>query len=414
MKAPAAGEAAEGAEPEGAEEVIGEGPAARAGGAGRAAGGANGSRQTREHRWRGGIGGVGEAGHRQDSGRVRDEISRSEGGGATIGSAMPRVLVLFTGGTIGMKYNPAVGAAVPALGARQLLEHDPALQQLADLEVFEYGQYPGPHMTLERMWEVSEILRRELARDDIAGAVVTHGTDTLEETAYLLDLRHTSPKPAAVVGAMRTVSEPGFDGPANLSAAIRTVLSPQARGQGVFVVLNQMIHAASEATKTDTQQLETFQSPVFGPLGLVDVDRVIFGRRLVDRVVIDGPKLERRVDLVTMCAGADGRFIDYARESGARGIVVEGTGRGNVTPQAVPAIQRAIDAGVPVVIATRCAHGRVLDIYGYEGSGHDLRQRGVLFAGTLNAAKARIRLSLILGKTPDPGEVRALMECGAY
>ncbi|MCS7043204.1 MAG: asparaginase [Bryobacteraceae bacterium] len=327
---------------------------------------------------------------------------------------MARVLILFTGGTIGMRFDPQVGAAVPALGARELLEHDPALQQLADLEVFEYGRYPGPHMTLERMWEVSEILRREIGRKDITGAVVTHGTDTLEETAYLLDLRHTSPKPVAVVGAMRTVNEPGFDGPANLSAAIRTVLSPQARGQGVFVVLNQMIHAASEATKTDTQQLETFQSPVFGPLGLVDVDRVIFGRRLVDRIVIDAPRLEPRVDLVTMCAGADGRFIDFARESGARGIVVEGTGRGNVTPQAVPAIQRALDAGIPVVIATRCAHGRVLDIYGYEGSGHDLRQRGVLFAGTLNAAKARIRLMLILGRTSDPREIRTLMECGAY
>jgi L-asparaginase len=327
---------------------------------------------------------------------------------------MARVLVLFTGGTIGMRYDPAVGAAVPALSARELLDHDPALQSLAELEVLEYGQYPGPHMTLERMWEVSEILRRELARPTIAGAVVTHGTDTLEETAYLLDLRHTSPKPVAVVGAMRTVNEPGFDGPANLSAAIRTVLSPQACGQGVFVVLNQMIHAASEATKTDTHQLETFQSPVFGPLGLVDVDRVIFGRRLIDRVVIDAPRIEPRVDLVTMCAGADGRFIDHARQSGARGIVVEGTGRGNVTPQAVPAIQRAIDAGLPVVIATRCAHGRVLDIYGYEGSGHDLRQRGVLFAGTLNAAKARIRLAVILGKTQDPAEIRALMECGAY
>lgn len=327
---------------------------------------------------------------------------------------MPRVLILFTGGTIGMRYDPAVGAAVPALGARELLEHDPALQSLAEFDIYEYGQYPGPHMDLARMWEVSEILRRELARSDIAGAVVTHGTDTLEETAYLLDLRHTSPKPVAVVGAMRTVNEPGFDGPANLSAAIRTVLSPQARGQGVFVVLNQMIHAASEATKTDTHQLETFQSPVFGPLGLVDVDRVIFGRRLIDRVVIDGPRIETRVDLVTMCAGADGRFIDFARESGARGIVVEGTGRGNVTPQAVPAIQRAIDAGVPVVIATRCAHGRVLDIYGYEGSGHDLRRRGVLFAGTLNAAKARIRLAVILGKTNETNEIRTLMECGAY
>ncbi len=327
---------------------------------------------------------------------------------------MEKVLLVFTGGTIGMKFDPATGGAVPALSGAELIDHDPELKELAELEILEFGRYPGPHMNLQRIWSVSELLRRELQRPDLAGAIVTHGTDTLEETAYLLDLRHTSEKPVAVVGAMRTVTEPGFDGPANLSAAIRTVIRPDARGQGVFVVLNQMIHAASEATKTDTQQLETFQSPVFGPLGLVDVDRVIFGRRLIERAVIVTDCLEPRVDLVKMCAGSDSRFIDYARESGAHGIVIEGTGRGNVPPEAVAGIQRAIDAGLPVVIATRCAHGRVLDTYGYEGSGHDLRLRGVILAGTLNAVKARIRLMLALGKTQDLSEVRELMEGGAY
>ncbi|MBI4890118.1 MAG: asparaginase [Acidobacteria bacterium] len=327
---------------------------------------------------------------------------------------MEKVLLVFTGGTIGMRFDPLTGASVPALSGADLLQHDPQLQRLANLEVLEFGSYPGPHMHLDRMWAVSEILRRELSRPDLAGAVVTHGTDTLEETAYLLDLRHQSSKPVAVVGAMRTISEPGFDGPANLSAAIRAVLSPEARGQGVFVVLNQTVHAASEATKTDTQQLETFQSPVFGPLGMVDVDRVIFGRRLLHRYPIETGRFEPRVDLIVMYSGAGPRFIDFARESGARGIVIEGTGRGNVTPEAVPAIQRALDAGLPVVIATRCAHGRVLDTYGYEGSGHDLRTRGVILAGSLNAAKARIRLMLALGLTQDPAELRELMECGAY
>ena len=327
---------------------------------------------------------------------------------------MEKILLVFTGGTIGMRFDAATGAAIPALGGAELLAHDPQLQRLADIEIVEFGRFPGPHMNLRRMWEVSEILRLQLARPDLSGAVVTHGTDTLEETAYLLDLRHSSPKPVAVVGAMRTISEPGFDGPANLSAAIRAILSPEARGQGVFVVLNQMIHAASEATKTDTQQLETFQSPVFGPLGLVDLDKVIFGRRLIARTIIETPSLEPRVDLVVMYSGADSRFIDHARESGARGIVIEGTGRGNVTPEAVPGIQRALDARIPVVIASRCAHGRVLDTYGYEGSGHDLRTRGVILAGTLNGAKARIRLMLTLGRTQDPRELRELMECGAY
>jgi L-asparaginase len=329
-------------------------------------------------------------------------------------SQVPKVLLIFTGGTIGMKIDPRTGGAVPALSGAELLAHDPALRELAELEIYEFGQYPGPHMTPARMWALSEVVETSLLRDDLDGAVVTHGTDTLEETAYLLDLRHTSPKPVAVVGAMRTVSEPGFDGPANLSAAIRTVLTPRAQGQGVFVVMNQVIHAASEATKTDSHQLETFQSPFFGPLGHVDIDRVLFGRRLLDRVVIETPRMEERVDLIQMHSGADSRFIDFARESGARGIVVEGTGRGNVTPGAVPGIQRARDAGIPVVIASRCLHGRVLDTYAYEGSGHDLRLRGVLLAGTMNAVKARIRLMLALGITSDESRVRELMEAGAY
>jgi L-asparaginase len=327
---------------------------------------------------------------------------------------MNKVLLVFTGGTIGMRHDPATGGAIPALGPAELIDHDPALQSLAELEVIEFGRFPGPHMTIERMWAVSELLREHLQRPDLTGAIVTHGTDTLEETAYLLDLRHTSEKPVAVVGAMRTISEPGFDGPANLSAAIRTVISPRARGQGVFVVLNQMIHAASEATKTDTQKLETFQSPVFGPLGLVDMDKVIFGRHLVARPVIETTRIEPRVDLVHMYAGADSRFMDFARQSGARGIVIEGTGRGNVPPDAVPGIQRALDAGLPVVLATRCAHGRVLDAYAYPGSGHDLRMRGVLLAGSLNAPKARIKLMLALGKTSDRDQLRALMEADEY
>lgn len=325
-----------------------------------------------------------------------------------------KVLLVFTGGTIGMKIEAATGGAIPALSGEELLAHDPSLRRLAELEIFEFGQYPGPHMTPPLMWALSELLSRELRRPDLAGAVVTHGTDTLEETAYLLDLRHTSDKPVAVVGAMRTISEPGFDGPANLSAAIRTVLAPRARAQGVFVVMNQVIHPASEATKTDSQQLETFQSPAFGPLGHVDVDRVIFGRRLLDRVVIETAAMEERVDLIQMYAGADSRFIDFACQSGARGIVLEGTGRGNVPPAALAGIQHARDTGLPVVIASRCLHGRVLDTYAYEGSGHDLRQRGVLLAGTMNAAKARIRLMLALGRTSDPAQLRELMEAGAY
>lgn len=325
-----------------------------------------------------------------------------------------KVLFIFTGGTISMKVDPATGGAVPALSGAEILSYDPGMRELADFEVIDFGRFPGPHMTPERMWDLSLLVREQLARNEVAGIVITHGTDTLEETAYLLDLQHTSAKPVVFVGAVRNASELSYDGPANLRAACRTAIDPAARDQGVFVVMNQIIHPACAATKTDTEQIETFQSPFFGPLGVVDKDRVIFSRRLSERHVIDAPRLEPRVDLLQMYAGADSRFIDHSLATGARGLVIEGTGRGNTPPATLAGIQRVLDTGVPVVIASRCVHGRVLDTYGYEGSGKDLRKRGVFFAGTLSGAKARVQLMLALGKTSDRTELQDLIEQGQY
>ena len=326
---------------------------------------------------------------------------------------MSRVLVVFTGGTISMRIDPATGGAVPALSGEEILAYDPGLRQIADLEVIDFGRFPGPHMNPRRMFELSELLRQQMARPEIHGAVVTHGTDTLEETAYLVDLRHESDKPVAFVGAMRNSSELSFDGPANLRAGIRTVIDPEARGRGVFVVLNQLVHAASEATKTDTQQVETFQSPVFGPLGYVDADRVVWPRQLAGRTAVVGPCIEENVELLKMYAGFGSAMFDALTAAGVKGIVVEGTGRGNVPPEALPGLQRAIDAGIAVVISTRCHHGRVLDTYAYEGSGRDLRRRGAWFCGRLPGHKARIRLMAVLGASASMEEARARMEDGA-
>ncbi len=327
---------------------------------------------------------------------------------------MPKLLFVFTGGTISMRRDPQSGAAVPALSGREVLAFDPAIAEMCEPEIIDFGRYPGPHITPKLMWELSEILQRELAREEIVGAVVTHGTDTLEETAYLLDLRHFSEKPVVLVGAMRNSSELSFDGPANLHAATRVALDAAARGRGVMVVLNETIHAAAEATKSDTQAVDTYISPVYGALGIVDNDRVVFARHPLLRDPIDTPRYEPRVDLITMYAGADGRFVEFSRETGAVGMVINGTGRGNVPPAVIPSIQHALNQGVTVVIASRCVQGRILDTYGYEGSGRDLRKRGVLFAGTLSGAKARLRLMLALGRTTDPNQIRDLMERWAY
>lgn len=324
-----------------------------------------------------------------------------------------RVLFLFTGGTISMKLDDQ-GAAVPALSGEEVLSFVPGLPDICSAEVQDYGRYPGPHITPQHMWEISELLERELAYPDIDAAVVTHGTDTLEETAYFLDCRHFSEKPIVLVGAMRNSSELSFDGPANLRAAARVATDPASQGRGVLVVLNQLIHAAADVTKADTQALDTFQSPVFGALGIVDTDRILFARDPQLRDPLETDQCELAVDLIHAAAGTDSRLIDASINSGTRGIVIAGTGRGNVPPDMIPGIQRALDADLPVVIASRCPQGRVLDTYGYEGSGRDLRNRGVIFSGLLSPVKARLRLMLALGMTQDVAEVKSLMERVGY
>jgi L-asparaginase len=250
------------------------------------------------------------------------------------------------------------------------------------------------------MMELARAVKEKLADERVAGAVVTHGTDTLEETAYLLDLVLNDEKPVVFVGAMRNSSELSWDGPANLRSAVRVAIDPAARGLGVIVVMNDQLIAAAEVTKTHTESTDTFQSRDFGPLGLVDKDRVIVTRRRLEREHIAINEIEERpvnVDVIKMYAGADGRFINFAIDDGARGLVIEALGRGNVTPAALPAIARAIEMNIPVVITSRCPRGRALDTYAYEGAGRQLRKMGAILGGMLPCQKARIKLTLALG-----------------
>jgi L-asparaginase len=319
----------------------------------------------------------------------------------------PKIAAFFTGGTISMRVDPETGGAVPALAGEEILALVPGLTTLADVQLFNPGLWPGPHVTPARMMELARQVAAVLADPSVAGAVITHGTDTLEETAYLLDLVLDLAKPIVLVGAMRNSSELSWDGPANLRAAFRVALSPDAAGLGVLVVMNDQILAASEVVKTHTESTDTFQSRDFGPLGLVDKDRVLVVRRPLRRQHLPAIALEEHVDLIRMYAGADGRFIDHAVETGARGLVIEGLGRGNVPVAALPAIGRAIDCGLPVVIATRCARGRVLDTYGYEGGGRQLTRLGAILAGLLPGHQARLKLMLTLGAGWDLAEIRA-------
>lgn len=318
-------------------------------------------------------------------------------------SKLPHVQLIFTGGTISMEVDQVVGAAVPVRSGEQILASAPGLDRFASFGINNFAKLPGPHMTPPLMRELAAMVGELLEDDATSGAVITHGTDTLEETAYFLDLVHSSPKPVAFVGAMRNASELGWDGPPNLIAAVRAVTDPATRDLGVLIVMNDVILAASEATKTHTESVDTFQSPDFGPIGIVDKDCVMVTRRPTARMQIATSGTLPDVALVKMAAGMDGRMIRAAASTGAAGLVIEALGRGNVPPEAIPAIREVLTAGLPVVIASRCLRGRVLDTYGYPGGGYALRELGCLFAGSLPGQKARIRLMLALSAAGRPG-----------
>ena len=321
-----------------------------------------------------------------------------------------RIAIYFTGGTISMRVDPKIGAAVPALSGKDIVENVPELATVADFEIIDFGRYPGPHWTLPLMMDLSRKVRETLNRPEVDGVVITHGTDSLEETAFLLDLTIESEKPVVFVGAMRNSSELGWDGPSNLLAAVRVALTPSSRSKGVMVVMNDTALAASEVTKTHTESFDSFQSPDFGALGVVDKGEVIMRCSPLGRVHVNTDTLVEPVFLIKVAAGVDSTLLHACIDAGAKGVIIEAMGRGNVPPACLDGIQRAIKQNIPVVMASRCHRGRVLDSYGYQGGGRQLRNLGVIFADFLNGQKARIKLALVLSLTNNLSEVRALFE----
>lgn len=321
-----------------------------------------------------------------------------------------KVVIIFTGGTISMKIDPNLHAAIPALNSEEILSMVTNLEGIAKIEDINFSNLPSPHITPGQMMELASIVKENISRDDVDSVIVTHGTDTLEETAYLLDLVINSEKPIVVVGAMRNSSELGYDGSSNISAAICTAISPSSRDKGVLVVMNNEVNAAGEVTKTNTLSLNTFQSPEFGPLGIVDNEEVIFYRDIVSSQFIDTETLEEKVGLIKTAAGIGSDIIDFYINNGYKGIIIEALGRGNVPPEMIPGIERAIKANIPVVMVSRCYTGRVLGTYGYQGGGKHLRDLGIIFGGNLPGQKARIKLMLILGLTQDMAQIQKLFE----
>uniref|UniRef100_UPI004028D409 asparaginase n=1 Tax=Mesosutterella multiformis TaxID=2259133 RepID=UPI004028D409 len=323
---------------------------------------------------------------------------------------MKKVIVFTTGGTIAMKYDAEKGGLVPAVSGADLAAAVPGLDKVADVEVREFSNVASCNMSPERMFALSHAIEEALKADDVAGAVVTHGTDTLEETSYFLDLLHPSEKPICVVGAMRGASDTSPDGPMNIYCAVKTAASDEARGKGVLVVLNNTIHAAGQVRKTHSANPATFESPWWGPIGYCDEDRVVFRRTPVGRQCFAPKALTAKVDLIPAQTGLGSEYIDFAISRGCNGIVIEGFGRGNIPPAMEEGIDRAVEKGIAVVIATRAFAGRPYQSYAYPGSVGDSRAHGAAKGGEASGAKTRLKLMILLSEKPELARNRDELE----
>jgi L-asparaginase len=307
------------------------------------------------------------------------------------------IAMVFTGGTISMRVDPVAGGAVPALDAHDILAAARGIGEVADVRVEDWGRFPGPHMDVERMWALRARLIELVDEPGIDGVVVTHGTDTIEETAYLVARSVPTTKPIVFTGAMRNLSELGWDGPSNLVDAVRVAAHPEAAGYGVLLVMNGRAYSALDVTKAQTHMLDAFESPGLGPVAEVDDEAVIFRRALsVQRALLTPASLATPVDIIGAWAGADARLLDAVLPT-ARGVVISALGRGNVPTLMADALVGWRDAGKPVVITSRTGRGRVGQTYGYPGGGRRLGELGALFAGSQRPTQARIDLMLALG-----------------
>ncbi len=325
---------------------------------------------------------------------------------------LKRILIVFTGGTISMKKDKELDAAVPIMTGEEILKLTPGLTDIADVDFYNFSMIPGPHMTPEKMFELAIAVENKC--NDYDGVVITHGTDSLEETAFLLDLVVQSHKPIIFTGAMKNSSELGWDGPSNLYSAIKVAVDDHSNNKGVLVVMNNEIHSASQVIKTDASKLDTFKSCDLGPLGYIDNDKVFYYQLYLKHQSFATRIIDSKVDLIKCACGMNSKLINWLIDTGTHGIVIEGMGRGNIPPEMIEGVQKAIHNNIPIILVSRCQTGKALDSYGYAGAGKDLTNRGVILGDNLSGQKARIKLMVALGITKDIRQIKAIFENSYY
>ncbi len=304
---------------------------------------------------------------------------------------MKSLLLIHTGGTIAMAQDHS-GHVLPN-DINPLDASLPRATDIANITTRHFSNLPSPHMTPDIMLRLAHFIESELAKEHYDGVVITHGTDTLEETAYFLHLTIGAPVPIVLTGAMRSSNEVGSDGEFNLITALRVAVSEAAREKGVLVVFNGEIHSAFNVTKTHTSSVDTFKSVHFGNLGMVTKDHVyLFNTPLLKQIHMV-TSLSKRVAVLKVYAGMEPDLLLAVKQLGYDGLVLEVLGQGNVPPSIVDAIAELI-AVMPIVIVSRCFNGIVQDVYGYTGGGQQLKEIGVIFSNGLNSQKARLKLMI--------------------
>lgn len=321
----------------------------------------------------------------------------------------PRVAVASLGGTITMTTDDRDDATVvPTLNAEDLVASVPELAAAATLTAHTLSTIPGASLTAADLLRALTWARAQID-DGVDGVVLAQGTDTIEETAYLLDLYWDRSAPLVVTGAMRNPSIAGSDGPANLLAAVRTATSPRARELGTLVVMNDQIHAAARVRKMRASGTDAFASPDFGPLGFLEEGAVVIGNR-PRRWPSIAARPERpvpRVALLETYLGDDGAALDLIAEAAYDGIVLAGFGVGHASPKIADALERTVTR-CPVVLSSRTGSGTTYRAtYGFTGSESDLLARGAIASGWLDPRKARILLSSLISAGFDREAIRA-------
>ncbi|HCZ4025834.1 TPA: asparaginase [Staphylococcus aureus] len=321
---------------------------------------------------------------------------------------MKHLLVIHTGGTISMSQDQSNKVVTNDINPISM--HQDVINQYAQIDELNPFNVPSPHMTIQHVKQLKDIILEAVTNKYYDGFVITHGTDTLEETAFLLDLILGIEQPVVITGAMRSSNEIGSDGLYNYISAIRVASDEKARHKGVMVVFNDEIHTARNVTKTHTSNTNTFQSPNHGPLGVLTKDRVQFHHMPYRQQASENVNDKLNVPLVKAYMGMPGDIFSFYSREGIDGMVIEALGQGNIPPSALEGIQQLVSLNIPIVLVSRSFNGIVSPTYAYDGGGYQLAQQGFIFSNGLNGPKARLKLLVALSNNLDKAEIKSYFE----